>query len=120
MQLTAVLAAWALVAVWFLGWESIAGRLDERGNAGGWWRAPVQVYLAEALLVTLLGTLWFASLGSGGWWLVFPLLGVLMEWPGPVRHGFRAPDGSRNAAYRVAAGALRITGAGAILWWWVG
>jgi hypothetical protein len=120
MQLTTLAVAWVLVTAWFLLWELLAGRLDARGNAGGWFRAPAQVYVAEALLVTLLGTLWFASLGAGGWWLVFPLLGVLMEWPGPVRHGFRAPDGSGRAAVRVTSGALRIGGAGALLWWWIG
>jgi len=120
MQLTAVVAAWILVAFWFLGWELVAARLDRRSEASRWWRAPAQVYAAEALLVTLLGTLWFASLGSGGWWLVFPLIGLLMEWPGPIRHGFHAPDGSGPAAVRITAGAIRILGAGAILWWWVG
>lgn len=120
MQLTAVLAGWGLVSAWFLGWELLAARLDPRGNSGGWWRAPIRVYVAEALLVTLLGTLWFASIGSGGWYLVFPLLGVLMEWPGPVRHGFRAPDGSGRAMTRAGSGMLRILGAGALLWWWVG
>ena len=70
--------------------------------------------------LTLLGTLWFASLGSGGWPLVFAFIGVLMEWPGPVRHGLHAPDGTRRALARVAGGVLRVVGAGAILWWWVG
>jgi hypothetical protein len=30
-------------------------------------------------LLTLLGALWFASLGTGAWWLVFTLIGGLME-----------------------------------------
>src|SRR5574337_664297 len=115
MRLTDLLVGWGLVAAWLLAWEVAAARLDHAGNASGWLRAPVQVYLGEALLVTLLGTLWFASLGSSGWPLVFLLLGALMEWPGPRRHGVRAPDGSRRAALRLAAGMLRIVGAGAVL-----
>src|SRR5690606_38271222 len=117
MQLTAVVAAWILVAFWFLGWELVAARLDRRTEASRWWRAPAQVYAAEALLVTLLGTLWFASLGSGGWWLVFPLIGLLMEWPGPIRHGFQAPGGAGPAAVGSTAGAAPGPGAGAGLRW---
>lgn len=115
-----MLIAWALVAVWFLVWELISARVDRGGNAGGWLRAPARIYLAESLVVVLLGTLWFASLGSGGWPLVFGLMGLLMEWPGPLRHGIRTADGSRRAAYRVATGVVRMIGAGALLWWWVG
>jgi hypothetical protein len=40
-----------------------------------------QGLLVEALLLTLLGGLWFGSLGAGGWWLVFGLVGALQEWP---------------------------------------
>ena len=119
MALLDLIAAWLLVAAWFVGWELVSARLGRGANAGGWLRAPVRIYVAEAILVTLLGTLWFASLGSGGWPLIFGLIGLLMEWPGPVRHGFRAPDGSRRALVRVVSGAVRLVGAGAILWWWV-
>lgn len=120
MALLDVVAAWLLVAAWFTAWEAVAARLDRGANGGGWLRAPVRIYVVEALFVALLGTLWFASLGSGGWMLVFALIGLLMEWPGPVRHGMRAPDGSRRAVFRVASGVLRLVGAGVILWWWVG
>ena len=120
MALPDVLVAWVLVAGLFIGWEVVATRLDRAGNAGGWLRAPARIYIAEALFVTLLGTLWFASLGSGGWPLIFALLGILMEWPGPVRHGLRAAAGSRRALYRVATGVARLLAAGALLWWWVG
>ena len=120
MALADVVVAWLLVGALFVAWEAVSARLDRTGNAGGWLRAPIRIYIAEALFVTLLGTLWFASLGSGGWLLVFALLGVLMEWPGPVRHGLRTSDGSRRALYRVATGVTRIVAAGALLWWWVG
>lgn len=115
-----VLVAWGLTAVLFVTWEAVAVRLSHAGNSGGWLRAPLRVYVLEALLVTLLGTLWFASLGSGTWPLIFILIGILMDWPGPVRHGLRSPDGSGPALRRVGLGAFRMLLAGAVLWWWVG
>lgn len=120
MALWEVVIAWVLVAVLFLLWEFVAVRIDRSGNAGGWLRAPAQVYIVEALLLTLLGTLWFASLGSGMWPLVFALLGLLMEWPGALRYGERSRAPVETAARRLLTGVLRILAAGAILWWWVG
>jgi len=113
-----VLVAWGLVSALFLAWEAVSMRLSHAGNAGGWFRAPVRVYVTEALLLTLLGTLWFASIGSGTWPLVFFFFGILMEWPGPLRHGLRSPDGSRPAAARIALGTLRVIAAGAVMWLW--
>jgi hypothetical protein len=37
--------------------------------------------LAEAGAVTLFASLWFDSLGSGGWWLLFLLVGLLVAFP---------------------------------------
>ena len=37
--------------------------------------------LVEAGVVTLLASLWFDSLGSGGWWVLFLLLGLLVAFP---------------------------------------
>ena len=39
------------------------------------WRA------AEAGVVTLFASLWFDSLGAGGWWLLFVLVGLLVAFP---------------------------------------
>ena len=100
--------------------QVVTVRLSHAGNAGGWLRAPARIYVAEALVLTLLGTLWFASIGSGTWPLVFLLLGVLVEWPGPVRHGIHSPDGSRPAARRIMLGVLRVMAAGAVMWVTVG
>lgn len=111
-----VVLAWAGVACLFLAWELVSARLGRAGNAGGWFRAPVQVYVAEAALFTLLATLWFASIGSGTWPLVFFLIGALMEWPGPVRHGIRSPDGSGNAIRRLASGIARAMAGAAVVW----
>jgi hypothetical protein len=71
--------AYAAVAALFIGASWVAGRRD-RGNAAA--------AAAEALVLTLLGALWFASLGSGGWVPVFLLVGVLASgvW-NPARAG---------------------------------
>ena len=83
------LGAWALAERWWAG-SSLGPR--DAGALGG-----------EALLLALFAALWFGSLGAGTWWLVFLLLGALMEWP--VR--------SALGAARIA----RIVGAGGILAW---
>ena len=36
---------------------------------------------AEAGVLTLFASLWFDSLGAGGWWLLFTLLGLLVAFP---------------------------------------
>ena len=40
-------------------------------------RRSATILTCEALVLTLLGTLWFASIGKGGWILVFALVGLL-------------------------------------------
>jgi hypothetical protein len=37
--------------------------------------------VAEAGVVTLFASLWFDSLGAGGWWLLFLLVGLLAAFP---------------------------------------
>lgn len=49
-----------------IGW---ATGLRNRRNAA--------VLICEALVLTLLGALWFASIGKGGWALVFAFIGAL-------------------------------------------
>lgn len=98
-----IVIGWALVAGWLLLWAEV-----ERRRAGGERLRPQDLGLlaGEALLLALFGGLWFGSLGAGGWWLVFALLGALMEWP-----------------VRTMAGAtrtLRIVVAGALLAWRLG
>ena len=75
MALSRLLGGWIAVVVWLLLWDLVGSRL---GAARG-----ARVHLGEALLLTLLGGLWFWSLGAGGWWLVFGLVGALREWPVP-------------------------------------
>ena len=115
MALSRLLGAWCAVVLWLLLWELIASRLGPR--AGGKIRRG-RLLLGEALLLTLFGALWFASLGAGAWWLVFGLVGALREWPTP---GGRRPDRSGSAA--IGPGLLRIVrtlAAGGLLAWRLG
>jgi hypothetical protein len=115
MALSRLLLGWVLVTLWLLGWDSISAR-------GAWVRRSALLPAGEALLLTLFGALWFGSLGSGAWWLVFLLVGALREWPG-------LPDPSTRARGRALAGrsivlrllrTLRVVVAGGILAWRLG
>ena len=113
-----ILAAWFAVAAWFVLWEA-GGRRIGRGGAGPWLRAPLWHYAGEALVLTLFGALWFASLGAGAWWLVFLLLGILVAWPAPgsvKRKRGRAPGEVIGHALRAA----RVVVAGGLLAWRLG
>lgn len=81
MALSRLAGGWIAVVVWLLLWELVASRFGALRGGGKLGRAGV--YVGEALLLTLLGGLWFGSLGGGGWWLVFGLVGALREWPMP-------------------------------------
>jgi hypothetical protein len=118
MALSRVIGGWILLTVWLLACEA-AGRLLGR-KTGPWIRPPLWLYAAQALLLTLLAALWFGSLGSGEWWLVFGLLGGLMESypraeqrPGKVRPGWRPALGW-------IARVSRIVAAGGLLAWRLG
>lgn len=121
MPLTSVLLGWFMVTAWFIGWELLASRVERGGRL---LRAPLWVFAGEALAVTLLGALWFGSLGAGGWPLVFGLLGVAVEWPLRLRSGSKPLGKSGGKATTQArrllpilAGVARLLGAGALLAW---
>ena len=65
--------------------------------------------LVEALLLTLIASLWFDSLGSGGWWLLFLLIGALVTSP----KLFAARPGLADIVFDLA----RYVIAGALLAW---
>jgi hypothetical protein len=102
----------ALVALVFLGAAWFRGR-----------RLPpfaVAVCLVEAGLLTLLAALWFGSLGSGGWLLVFFLIGVLAA--GPER-GLRSAflrSFTRSDLRFLILDVARYMAAGALLAWRLG
>lgn len=112
MTLTRLALAWLPVALAFMAVEAMATvprwALTKRGAM---WRC------AEAAVVTLFASLWFDSLGHGGWWLLFLLVGLMVSLA-------RAPDpsapGRREALTRAARDTARYVLAGAILAWRLG
>lgn len=85
MALGRILLAWIAVTAWLLGWW-----WAERRKKAGLRRRELGDIAGEALLVSLFGALWFASLGAGAWWLPFLLVATLREWPiRSIRGGLR-------------------------------
>lgn len=69
-------------------------------------RATLAWTSVEALVLTMIASLWFDSLGHGGWWLLFGLFGLLAtSLPG------------RPPFIALALSILRYVAAGAILAW---
>jgi hypothetical protein len=93
-----ILLAWAVVGVWLALWAF--GERRVRGAGGLPPKAELAPLAGEALLLALFAALWFGSLGSGAWWLVFLLLGGLMAWP------VRSLAGAARIGRVVVAGAL--------------
>jgi hypothetical protein len=115
MTLLRLVLGWAAVTAWFFLFELIEQRIVGPPPAAGRFRAGWRVYLADALLVTLFGALWFASLGHGGWVLLFLMVGLLLEGPGRFRDGSGTVDLSGKGLFRLVPGLARIVIAGGIL-----
>ncbi|HYK83583.1 MAG TPA: hypothetical protein VEU55_10615 [Gemmatimonadales bacterium] len=132
MTLPRLVLAWLPVALWFVIATSAivslvaavatppaAPRVSPVGP-GCSLRALLQWRLIEAAVLTLFASLWFDSLGSGGAWLLFLLVGVLVvvpEW----RPSFRVPELPRRALLvGMGADLARYVIAGAILAWRLG
>jgi hypothetical protein len=92
-----ILLAWAVVGAWLAIWAFGERRVTGAGSQSAVELAPLA---GEALLLALFAALWFGSLGSGAWWVVFLLLGGLMAWP------VRSLAGAARIARIVAAGGL--------------
>jgi hypothetical protein len=92
-----ILLAWLVVGAWLASWA-----FGERRMTGAGWPSAAELapLAGEALLLALFGALWFGSLGSGAWWLVFLLVGGLMAWP------VRSLTGVARIARVVVAGGL--------------
>jgi hypothetical protein len=98
--------AFLAVAALFVGYGWVAG-LRKRRDA--------IALAAEALALTLLGTLWFASLGHGGWVLVFLLLGLLVSAARTAAGPGAAPSAQTAWLRATALSAVRYVAAGALL-----
>jgi hypothetical protein len=97
------------VTLWFALWALALRRLDPAPRPHYF-----RVQVVEAVLFTLFAALWFASLGHGGWWLLFGVLGILVE--GPIRLRHRAEVTALATEWRpFFLGTIRIVAAGGIL-----
>jgi hypothetical protein len=116
MTLLRLLLAWGGVTLWYFIFQLLERPLIEPAPTGrvrtGW-----KLDVADALLLTLFAGLWFASLGHGGWVLLFLLVGLLVEGPARFRDGSRAENPGRQKILRLALGTGRIVAAGGILAW---
>jgi hypothetical protein len=112
VTLARLVLAWLPVAVEFVIACSLGARLRGIRTADVAWRS------LEAAVTTLFASLWFNSLGSGEWWLVFFLVGLLVGFPA------RLPDGRSSMPRDAVRLGLRDTAryvlAGAILAWRLG
>ena len=108
MTLERLLVAWIAVGAWFeiatFVTTYVVNRLAIPPDASLYTRP-----LVEALLLTLIASLWFDSLGSGGWWLLFLLIGALVTSP----KLFAARPGLADIVFDLA----RYVIAGALLAW---
>lgn len=86
MAFARVVAAWGAVLAVFTLWKMLEHRAQRRADPLSLaLRQSVRVLAVEAGLLVLLAGLWFASLGSGGGWLIFLLVGLLVELPPCLR-----------------------------------
>jgi hypothetical protein len=124
VTLTRLVLAWLPVAVEFTLVSVLFG--EPRGDPGATQsvRPLVQRELpwrgAEAAVVTLVASLWFDSLGHGGWWLLFVLLGVLVSLAQAPGTTAAAPRSPRDMMLRATRDTVRYVLAGAILAWRLG
>lgn len=124
MTLPRLLLAWLPVAVWFVAARAAAARtlqLPTLALPSGMTLAARAALpqVVEAAGVTLFAALWFDSLGSGGWWLLFTLVGALVA-AAPRLSGPGAGPTGRRALALILADTGRYVVAGAILAWRLG
>ena len=120
MTLGRLVFAWIVVAVWFeitaYAQNYVVTTLSIPPGENVYTGIPTHFIArrsVQALLVTLLASLWFDSLGSGEWWLLFLLIGALMTSPKwfvkgsePLPRKVRVADTVGDLARYVVAGAL--------------
>ena len=82
-------------------------------------RGTIAGRVGEGGVLTLIASLWFDSLGTGEWWLLFPLLGTLVALSGAVSSRL-VYAGPRAVLVRALLDAARYLGAGALLAWRLG
>ena len=123
MTLGRLVFAWIVVAAWLeiatVVTNYVVNRLALPPDATVYMGIPPRVLvrrLVEAALLTLIASLWFDSLGSGGWWLLFSLLGALVTSPQWFAIGPN-PAAKRALFAGAIADLTRYVIAGALLAW---
>lgn len=111
MALTRIVVGWLLVSVWFFAADRLLSALrgpdtSPRGAPPRW------LPLVEAFLFTLFAALWFGSIGSGGWILLFIMLTLYVELPQRLRDQVQR-NRPKGLVMAVGVGLVRIlVGAG--------
>ena len=123
MTLGRLLLAWLPVAALFVVTPPIGyrwgGEVAEQGAfVWAFNRWEIGWRLVEAVVVTLFASLWFDSLGAGGWWLLFFLLGLLVAFPRRlVMWQHAEPPRRRHLLAHAGLDVARYVAAGALLAW---
>jgi len=130
--------AWLPVAVVFIVIAGLGTRFYSASGAEptNEWTRPEKVWMftkwdilwrsLEAAAVTLFASLWFDSLGHGGWWLLFSLVGLIVSFArlqGATTSIAGTPEGTwrrREALIHATRDVVRYVLAGAILAWRLG
>lgn len=84
MPFARIVAGWIAVVAIYLAWREVEYRRKTRSQ-GALSRSALYPLLVEAGLFVLFAALWFGSLGSGGGYILFPLLGLLIVLPEQLR-----------------------------------
>jgi hypothetical protein len=118
-----IVVAWIVVGAWFeiatFLTTYLVNRLAVPPDATVYAGVPTFVLkrrLVEAALLTLIASLWFDSLGSGAWWMLFLLFGLLvssLKWFTPVPEGMAR----RAIITEIVCDVARYGAAGALLAW---
>ena len=130
VSLTPIVGTFVLVAAIFVAAGMATARWSSRGpgagmrGAGPEPRTPDPGFLHrvwpgatfEALVLTLVAALWFASLGSGGWVVLFLLLGALPAGDRWVRARLAGASATGEARAFVAC-LLKYLAAGLVCVW---
>ena len=124
MTLGRLVLAWLPVAVWFTFATGIARRLTLAGETppplGALLLRAVRRASIESLVLTLLSSLWFDTLGAGAWWLPVSLVGALVALAGVTPVVPSVPRSRSTLLLLFLIDVLRYVGAGALLVWRLG
>ena len=123
MSLGRLLLAWLPVAALFavtppIGYPWVGEVVGKGVFVWRFNRWEIGWRLAEAAVVTLFASLWFDSLGAGGWWLLFFLVGLLVAFPRRlVMWQHVEPPRRRHLLAHAGLDVARYVAAGALLAW---